>query len=219
MIISIGLPRTGTTSISNALEYSGMNIFHGISLASKFNNDDVIFWEQCLNNNFTNVIPYFNKYDICFDIPMLCFLDEFITIFKLNDVKLQIVYTHRSMEEWVKSWQNYMQLSLNACSDDYKKIGLNSIMLDIFERIRKKPLNNISKLSFQDTIYNSDNAKQLYIDWYKYVKTKTTIKITTEWKSLYQLNWNINNIKPNFPHLNSSNDIIAKTRLKKVWKL
>jgi hypothetical protein len=104
-IFCIGFHKTGTTSISEALEFLGYKTIHGDPRKADHVGDEgrTLLENHILKGDYN--LPTFDLYDAFTDNPYFSIWDEIIKIYP--DAKY--ILTVRDDEKWIKSCVNYYQ--------------------------------------------------------------------------------------------------------------
>jgi hypothetical protein len=190
--MSLGLPRTGTTSLTEAFSYlQDFNLFfNGEYLSLNCTQKDLDFWTKALDGEKVDYKEYFKNYALILDLPVILFYKDIIL--QMPDVK--IIYTKRTFELWYNSISKYFELI-----DKYlNMVNLtNEPFFILMHRVRNfKFFNN---MSLEEISKDKNKAKEFYYKWYtnllKYYRVGN-------WESLCKLlDKKIPDIP--YPHLNS----------------
>jgi len=156
--MSIGLPRSGSTSLTKAFNYlTQEKFFNGEYLSKTYSQNDVDFWNQALDGKKVNYREYFKNYNLILDLPVILFYKDIIS--QIPEIK--VIYTRRSFELWFDSISKYFSL-IN------KYLELTNLKNENFfvmmERVRNfKFFNN---MSLEEISKDKIKAKEFYYKWY-----------------------------------------------------
>jgi len=109
LVIGVGLPRTGTTSLSHALSFLLRgSCFHGSRLPN-LTDEEYDFWLRALKKNASSEkqFPAINEWRnlfrnerACLDLPSILFYKELMLAFP----KAKVILTDRDVDKWFDSW-------------------------------------------------------------------------------------------------------------------
>lgn len=178
-VINLGLPRTGTSSLAEALNilYPTKTTLHGVTLAQTITESDINSFNTFLNGNFENYKSYMDQYDFILDIPSIMFTNQTLNTY----ADATYIVTCRHAHEFAKSWSHYMKLSLSLIETDKyfdilkKSDPLFEKSMRMFHRCRnyKFPW---CRYTLHDAIFDETVGEQFYIEHEKYVRRETMNK-------------------------------------------
>jgi len=203
--LCLGLPRTGTKSLTSALQilYPNLKILHGITLTENLTKNDIKCFTSFLKNDFSSFNKYMNQYQIYSDLPFILFSEKI----KISSNTI-VIYTTRNPDDFAKSWSEYMMLSLNVINKHKSLLStqcpLFSDAMILFDKCRKYPITQ--NYNLHDAIFNQDIGKKIYLEYDKQIKTKFSnflkFNVSDGWGPLCSF---LQEKQPNcdFPHVNT----------------
>lgn len=196
-IFCIGFPKTGTTSIEEALTILGYKVCKG-----HFNNNYTNYLISLfVNNDFDEIDEIISNYDVFIDLPWGG--TDFYKYLMTRYENAKFIFTKRESESWYRSFEGM----ITQFDSD-----LSTAMNTFHSKGRYGVIYYIKRIIGVDTLLNN---KSVFIDYYDKLNTEIILSFKNSNHSFLEMNviegegWDLlcsflNKSIPNksFPHLN-----------------
>jgi hypothetical protein len=157
---NLGLIKTKLISYIEILK-KYKNVIHGEKIVNNNDENEIIFWNNVLENKNVDFVEYFKNYDVIMDIPFILFQDDII-----NQIKPILICTMRNFDEWYKSISQYFKI-IEEYIDLMKKD--REPIFKLFFKFRNYKINNIS---LSDASKDLIVAKKFYNNYHNEIFKK-----------------------------------------------